>query len=161
MDKKNYVILSLIVSILFLAICYLNLSSVLSLENNKINKDELWNVKITDMKFYKKTGNVNEINPPTYTNYIGNYDIEFNDIGDSITYEITVKNDGSMDAKLEDIIYSPKIDKNILINFSDLYKGSTLSAGEEKRAYVTIKYINKVNYYLRDNQSIILYYVQK
>ena len=154
MSKKDMVILLLILSIL-----YLNISNVASLINNHNNNNNYWDVRITDFKRIDINGKVVEKAKESHTILTASYDLFFKEVGDSITYELTIKNNGKIDAKLKEIVISTNND-NLLYELSGINNGDILKSGEEVKCKLYIKYV-KYAPYVFDNQRVIFNYVQK
>lgn len=155
MSKKDMVILLLILSIL-----YLNISNVASLINNhNNNNNNYWDVRITDFKRIDINGKVVEKAKESHTILTASYDLFFKEVGDSITYELTIKNNAKIDAKLEEIVISTNND-NLLYEISGINNGDILKSGEEVKCKLYIKYV-KYAPYVFDNQRVIFNYVQK
>lgn len=161
-NEKNIMIYTLIISIIILAIGYLNLSNVLGLTYNS-NDGKMWNIEITDISLVNKIGNVEEITLPTKTTSTATFNVKFSEVGDKITYKIKIKNKGLIDAKLKEIIQvSSNETDNIKFEISKLYAGNILESGEETYALVTVSYDKKINGNdLTKSETIIFNYVQK
>ena len=155
MDKKNYIILSLLASVIILAVGYLRLASVQSLETKS---KVIWNVHITDIKRINQEGDSMELSPPTHSFYSATYNVGFVNKDDSITYEIKVKNDGNIDAKLKTITIVPN---NNIINkeLDNIFTNEVLKAGKEKTFKLKLTCMENIENY-KEREMIILDYVQ-
>ena len=155
MNKKNCIIILLIVSILLLSIGYLKLALAKGLVSENSIK---WNVHIKEIKKINSEGGAYEISLPTYTLYSAIYDVGFVNIGDSITYEVKIKNDGNIDAKLKSVVIVPQ-NNNIRKELENIYINEELKAGEEKVFKLKLICNNVTNY--SEKETIVLGYVQK
>ncbi|MCI9084217.1 MAG: DUF11 domain-containing protein [Bacilli bacterium] len=66
--------------------------------------------------------------------------------GDAITYTVTVKNGGTLDAKLSDIVFNFTTTETNAIeySYSGIAKNDTLAAGADKSFTVTVKYKDSI-----------------
>lgn len=95
---KNIIIGLLCATIVFMGIGFAALSSVLTI-NGTANIASTWNVKITNITVQDTTGKA-EAGTPTYNATSANFTTTLNEPGDSVTYEVTVTNGGTIDAVL-------------------------------------------------------------
>lgn len=98
-------------------------------------------VTIEKITISEKSNNTIEVTPPKLKNKKLSFDIKFKEVGDSITYKITVKNDSKEDIALseEDIDKDTNYIEYILKSGSGIVK-----SGKEKDFYLQITYKNKV-----------------
>lgn len=95
-DKKNILIGILSFIVVSLLIGYIVFTQMLSNNGPKSQ----WNVKITEIT-ETNIGKAIDQTSPSYTDTSANFDVMLKEYGDSITYTITVKNEGKMNAKFE------------------------------------------------------------
>lgn len=95
---KNIVIGLLCATIVFMGIGFAALSSVLNI-NGSATINGTWNVQITDIRVANTTGKANA-GTPTHTASSATFDAQLSEPGDSVTYEVTVTNGGSINAVL-------------------------------------------------------------
>lgn len=151
MEKNSYkgiVVLSLCVAIISLSVAFIVLSQSLIMNKNLISKDSKWSIYFSDLSMPEIIGNASIITPASFT--LGSTTLslkaKLSTPGDSITYNFSVKNVGSMDAVIssikltgvdnvstKDIIYSLTYTNGTVVNANDI-----LSAGETKILKLTI-----------------------
>ena len=157
-SPKNFLIVLLTIVLLcsttvFLAVLNPN---DLSVSTKNISKsDTNWNVKIDSVKVVSISGTVvSDI--PTFTDTSCKFTHVFNKNGDSITYKIKVKNEGSFDAILDSSSFTPLDEyKNyVKVNFEEPAK--VLKSGEEKEFNISFTYVNNVNMVSIKNVSKIV-----
>ncbi len=100
-----------------------------------------WDIRITNVTETNKLGSGESTNPPTWDNLTANMEADLYKKGDSVEYEVTIENKGTLDAKLEDIISNVKSNNEaIKISFSGYIKGEKLFKNTEKKLKVKIEY---------------------
>ena len=138
--KRNIIIGSLCCLLVFMGIGYAILSQTLNISGTANMKGN-WNVKITNMKLLEanKTGRATEVSS-SYTNTTASFEADLYMPGDSIEYEVTVTNNGNIDAVLNDIKQT-KTNQHKDIKFSNSLIGTeVLTAGS------TMKFTMKVEF---------------
>ena len=125
-----------------------------------------WNVGFVNMTLTDKVGSASEVSSPSYTKSRANFHVSLVEQGDMISYDIDIKNSGTIDAKVSDILVSPitNMDEQLLFSFSGLEVGDELNAGETTTVTVNIKYNS--NYIGPKNRiskdfTVFINYVQK
>lgn len=140
---KNYfiVIVTLLLSVTMMAIGYARLSGLLDLNGGATIAGK-WDVKITGIEEYEKVGNAKSMSAPTFTSLSANFNVELNNVQDSMKYKIIVKNEGNIDAKLNGVHIVPEPNETdvILYSVDNLYNDEILRVNETKEFYVTVKY---------------------
>jgi len=140
-NKNKYVILgSLCALVLILATTYSLFQSVLNVKGTT-NINSSWDVKITDVTKGTVTGDAEEASKPTWGNLSASIAANLFQKGDSIEYEVTVTNNGTLDAKLEDI-KETLISKNeaLKISFDGFIKGEKLYKNTSQVIKVKLEY---------------------
>ena len=141
-DKKKRIIIlvTLIILLGIMTIGYAAFQAQLSIKgNSKITSN--WDIRITNVTETKKTGSGESTNPPTWTHLTANMEADLYEKGDSVEYEVTIENKGSLDAKLDDIISNIKSNNEaVKISFEGYIKGEKLFKGETKIITVKIEY---------------------
>lgn len=125
-----------------------------------------WNVGFVNMTLSERIGFAREVNAPSYTSTRANFHVSLVELGDEISYNIDIKNSGTIDAKVADITIYPitDIDDQISFVFSGLEVGDELDAGDTTTVSVNIKY-NPQYTGSEENTSqdflVLISYVQK
>ena len=145
--KRNIIIGALCCLLVFMGIGYAILSQTLNI-SGIANMKGNWNVRITNMELLSenKTGRATEVSS-SYTNTTASFEADLYMPGDSIEYEVTVTNNGNIDAVLNDIKQT-KTNQHKDIKFSNSLIGTeVLTAGS------TMKFTMKVEF-LESAESI-------
>ena len=110
--------------------------------NTRKPENSMWNVGFVDMILSSKIGNSEEIDLPSFTKTKANFHVLLSEAGDEISYNIVIKNSGTIDAKVSNITINPLTDTNdpIFFVFSGLEVGDELDAGKSVTVNVNVKY---------------------
>ena len=101
--KKRIIIASLCCFLVFMGIAYAILSQTVNIRGIA-NMRGVWDVYISNIRLKGSTGRAQEVNPASVSNKVNaNFEVDLYMPGDSVEYEITVKNDGNIDATLRTI----------------------------------------------------------
>lgn len=148
-DKKNVLICALLLTIMVMAVGYAAFSQSLNINGTATIAGE-WQVEIIgvtpsvtgtaqDMA-YDETDNPNGTR---FTATTATFDAKLMKPGDSITYTITVKNNGSIDAKLSTITLTPQADGSSAIIYEIVSQpavDSVLAVGGTHEVEVKVTY---------------------
>ncbi len=160
--KRNWFILVLLIALLIMSVGYSLFSTNLNLNGTAEIVGE-WNVKITNIEVSSIKGNCNPGNP-TYTNTSATFNLKLYQPGDEVIYLITIENQGTIDAKLANVVFKTdeKGSDSILYETSELSK--ELKAGSKTSFTVKVSYSSDTE----ENQEVktnsitgIIEYVQK
>ena len=104
--KRNIIIGSLCCLLVFMGIGYAVLSQTLNISGTA-NMKGTWDIKITDISEASRTGKADPGTPTISTSGVSaSFEANLWMPGDSITYNITVKNNGNIDAALKELVPS-------------------------------------------------------
>lgn len=172
------------------SVAWASFSSELKIKGTATVESTKWDVAYTNISNAITTGTTEEVTHPEMTaTKVGDYEVIFKNPGDSISYEITVKNSGGFDAEVTSVnIPTPRCigsgdnaindAKNVCDNLSYTlkYKNSENSVtvgdklnkkGEEKTLILTLKYADIDNENLLplsnvtiDNLDVVVTYGQ-
>ncbi len=145
--KRNIIIGSLCCLLVFMGIGYAILSQTLNISGTA-NMQGNWNVKITNMELLSnnKTGRAEEVSH-SFTDTTATFEANLYMPGDSIEYEVTVENQGNIDALLKSITpTTTNRSEGIKFSHSEI-DNTVLTAGK------TITFTMKVEF-LEDATSI-------
>ena len=102
--KKKMVITTLVCVLVFIAVGYALLTQAIKV-GVEGTLNGVWDVYISDIKLKNSTGRAQELNPAYVSNKVNaNFEVDLYMPGDSVEYEVTVKNDGNIDATLRTVI---------------------------------------------------------
>ena len=166
--KKNVntiIIIVLLLIVFCISIGYATFAKNIKSISNNNNAN--WNISITDIKTIDKSNGAKNITDPKVTSsssaIINCY---LNSIGDYIMYEVTIENNGTMDAYISDVIISP-LDSNFKYTVSNLKTNQVLnhkgfSTHNTAKVKIKIYYDNNQNLEnINHNFSVIFVYKQK
>ena len=132
--KRNIIIGALCSLLVFMGIGYAILSQTLNISGTA-NMQGNWSVKITNMKLLEanKTGRAENVSN-TFTDTTASFEANLWMPGDSIEYEVTVENQGNIDAVLKDIIQT-KTNKDKNLKFSNSLIGTEVLTSGSKMSF--------------------------
>ncbi len=137
--KNNIIIGSLLAVVLLMAVGYAAFSTVLNIQGTG-SISSSWNIKITNVEVSNIVGKATDAEGTTFEDLTATINSNLVSPGDSITYDVTIRNDGTIDAVLTDINLSESTNPAISFSTSNLTEGTELGAGEEAILKVTVTY---------------------
>ena len=141
MKKKQYLLIGLVVICVFLmlGLGYALLSQDLDIKGTgTITSD--WNILITDIVTKEKSATASNVTAPTHSGTSATINAKFELPGDFISYDITVANQGTLNAVLDSIKIKMKDQEVFLFSVEGIQSGEALNVGEEKTFTLTIRY---------------------
>ena len=138
MKNKNLIIVIFLIAISMMSIAYSSFVTSIKL-NTKSTISGEWNIKIIKVEVKDKS---NEADPGTlnFTDTTATFDAKLNKPSDFITYEITIKNQGTIDAKLDNITITGEKDEPKEILYENTSPANNLGKGEQTSFTITVKY---------------------
>ena len=135
--KRKIIIGSLIGILLMMSVGYAAFQSKLDIKGSgRIASN--WDVKITNVTSGTATGNATNASTPTWTDLTAYMEVNLTSHEDAMDYDVTITNNGTFDAKLEDVITTPSNSNAFLITFSGYAKGEKLLKGTNKVIHVRV-----------------------
>ena len=141
--KRNIIIGSLCAVVLLMAVGYAAFQTVLNIQGTS-NITSSWNVKITNVTSKNIVGTASNNGDPSFEELSATFKTSLQAPGDSIEYDITVSNAGSLDAKLDEITLSDTNNPAIKFTASGMTKGDVITAGSTKILTVKVEYLSTV-----------------
>ncbi len=142
--KRRKIVIWLLCSVLLLmAIGYAAFASQLNIKGST-NISTSWDVRITNITSKNVVGTASNLEEPSYTNLTAEFYTGLVSPGDSIEYDITVTNNGNIDAILDKITITDSKNPAIIFTTSGLSEGDTLVTSESKVLTVKVEYSNSV-----------------
>ncbi len=142
--KKRKIVIGMLCSVLLLmAIGYAAFAANLNIKGST-NISTSWDVRITNITSKNVVGSASNLENPSYTNLTATFKTKLISPGDSIEYDITVTNNGNIDAILDKITITDSNNPAIIFTPSGLTEGATLLANESKVLTVKVEYSNSV-----------------
>ena len=142
--KRNIIIGSLCAVVLLMAVGYAAFQTVLNIQGTS-NITSSWNVKITNVTSKNIVGTASNNGDPSFEELSATFKTSLQAPGDSIEYDITVSNAGSLDAKLDEITLSDTNNPAIKFTASGMTKGDVITAGSTKILTVKVEYLSSVS----------------
>ena len=137
--QRNYIILGLCSILLVMAAGYAAFRTQLTI-NGTSNITSEWKVLITDIQSRNVVGRAENAEEPSHTETTATFKTNLYLPGDSITYDVTVENQGSIDAVLKTIQKSDSNNNAIIFETSGIQEGEVLKASESTKFSVTVSY---------------------
>ena len=116
-NKKNYLLGGLFAAVILMAVGYSALAQVLMI-NGTASITSTWNVEITSITEKDKTGTATVQGTPSFSANSATFAVDFKTPGDSVTFDIVVENNGSLDAVLDSLVISPNEDVDSGIKYT-------------------------------------------
>lgn len=162
--NKVVIIISLFVTILFMAVGFSVLETSLLINGTSAVKSSTWNVHFSNLNLGDKVGEASEITAPalssTNLTSISDFSVSLRKIDDSISYTFDVVNDGNYNAKISSINISTPTCSGTGTNASNdatnvckyltytlayndgtlVKKNDTLETGQTKKMKLTLHY---------------------
>ena len=134
----------------------LNISGTSSIESN-------WKVVFTNIQELSKTNGVTINNTPTASGTTATFNVSLESPGDTIEYQITVENSGTLDAIIENIKITETESSALLFEVSGIENGDKLAKGAQVNFTIRISYDKNITTQpesLNKKLSIHITYVQ-
>lgn len=138
--RMNLLFLALVFCCCLVSVGYFTLINAMVVEGNLKLKPAVWDVKFDNIKTISTIGSVQNYERPRLTPKVIEFYAEFNEVGDTITYAIDIKNRGTLDARLNSINFLPEYSKYLEYECDNLLEGTILKAGESITTNLKIKY---------------------
>ncbi len=161
-SPKNFLIVSLFVMLLCSTTVFVAIVSPSDLSTSvKDYSKEIWNVKIDSVDVVSTTGKA-IYNNPSFTATSVKYNHSFSEKGDSVTYKVKVKNEGSYDAKIDYNSLFMNNNESLYVNVISTEPSNVLKKGGETEFTVSFQYVNNENVGTFNNTCTgIVSYIQK
>ncbi len=142
-QRNNLIIAGLCAIVVLMGVGYAAFASQLRI-NGTSNISSNFNVLITDITSGSIVGGASNATEPTYTNTTATFNTNLVSPGDSITYKITVENQGSIDATLSSIDVNTGSNDAIVFETSGIKEGDNLLKEQSDELYVKVTYNSSV-----------------
>ena len=139
--QRNYIIAGLCMILVIMGVGYAAFSSQLKISGTS-NITSNWSVKITNIQSKVVSGAPTDAQNPSYTDTTATFKTRLTSPGDTMQYDVTVSNEGDIDAKLDKITVPESNNSAIGFEVSGIEEGSLLKAGNTAILTVTVKYNN-------------------
>ena len=139
MREKKIIIGVMCSLICIMAIAFAAFSTTLNI-NGTSSIESNWKVVFTNIQELSKTNGVTINNTPTASGTTATFDVSLESPGDAIEYQITVENQGTLDAIIEDINASETGSDAIKFEISNIRIGDILLKQESTTFKIKISY---------------------
>ena len=137
--QRNYIIAGLCMILVIMGVGYAAFSSQLKISGTS-NITSNWSVKITDIQSKVVNGTPTNASAPTHTDTTATFRTTLTSPGDTMQYDVTVSNEGDIDAKLDKITVPESTNPAIGFEVKGIEEGSLLEAKQTAILTVTVKY---------------------
>ena len=152
--NRNYIIIGLCMILVIMGVGYAAFATQLKI-NGTANIDSNWNVKITNIQSTVQSGSASDAQPPSYTDTTATFKTNLVSPGDSMKYDITVSNEGSIDAVLESIEVNIGENEAITFETSGIENGDKLEASQTDILTVIVSYNSSITSQPENTNSTI------
>ena len=139
--QRNYIIAGLCMILVIMGVGYAAFQSQLKISGTS-NITSNWSVKITDIQSKIVSGTPANASEPTHTDTTATFSTTLTSPGDTMQYDVTVLNEGDIDAKLDKITIPESTNPAIGFEVSGIEEGSLLRSKETAILTVIVKYNN-------------------
>ena len=139
--QRNYIIAGLCMILVIMGVGYAAFSNQLKISGTS-NITSNWSVKITNIESEVVSGAPTDAQSPSYTDTTATFKTRLTSPGDTMQYDVTVSNEGDIDAKLDKINVPESNNPAIGFEVSGIEEGSLLEAKQTAILTVTVKYNN-------------------
>ena len=163
-QSSNKIVIALVAIGAFLIMWYATFAQPLAFNVRQVD-DGAWNIGFTDMEIADVTGDAKEISGHDFTSTKAKFYVSLTGPGDSIVYDLTIKNSGSLNAEVDSIYVVPASQPGdqIVYSVGGINVGDKLDAGESTHMTMTVMYNNnatKSEESVRKDMSVIINYKQ-
>lgn len=152
--KKNIVITFLIGIFCIMSIVYAAFSQSLNIIGSA-SIDSRWNIKITDVTTKNIVGDAAKAFEPVVSDTAVTFKTNLVSPGDSMTYSVTVTNDGTIDAKVDSIDITDSKNPAITFNTLGIASNDLLEVGDTQTFDVVVTYSNAVTSQPQDTSATL------
>ena len=137
--QRNYIIAGLCMILVIMGVGYAAFQSQLRISGTS-NITSNWSVKITDIQSKVVNGTPANASEPTHTDTTATFRTTLTSPGDTMQYDVTVSNEGDIDAKLDKITIPESTNPAIGFEVKGIEEGSLLEAKQTALLTVIVKY---------------------
>ena len=152
--QRNYIIIGLCAILVIMAVGYAAFTTQLKISGTS-NIASNFLVKITDIQSTVQSGSATNAVEPSYTDLTATFKTNLVSPGDSMKYDITVSNKGTIDAVLESIDVNTGENDAITFETSGIENGDKLEASQTDILTVIVSYNSSVTSQPENTNSTI------
>ena len=139
--QRNYIIAGLCMILVIMGVGYAAFSSQLKISGTS-NITSNWSVKVTNIQSKVVSGAPTDAQKPSYTDTTATFKTRLTSPGDTMQYDVTVSNEGDIDAKLDKINVPENTNPAIGFEVTGIKEGSLLESKQTAILTVIVKYNN-------------------
>lgn len=162
MKKKYFIIILLIAIVCIITVGYATFKSELEVTGTSSIVSN-WDIEITNINVKSVAGNASKAIEPVISGTSATFKTNLERPGDSMTYEVTITNNGTVDAKVSSIETTDSLNPAIIFSTKGINQNDLLESGQTQTFDVTTAYSDKVTTQPKDlaaTFAIQLNYVQ-
>ena len=152
--QRNYIIAGLCMILVIMGVGYAAFQSQLKISGTS-NITSSFLVKITDIQSSVLSGSATNAVEPSYTDLTATFSTNLVSPGDSMKYDITVENQGNIDAYLSKIEVNASNNEAISFEISGIKEGDALLTGASDVLTVIVRYNSSVTSQPENTNSTI------
>ena len=152
--QRNYIIAGLCMILVIMAVGYAAFASQLKISGTS-NISSNFLVKITDIQSTVQSGQASDAVAPTHTDLTATFSTNLVSPGDAMKYDITVENQGNIDAYLSKIVVNATNNEAISFETSGIKEGDALLKGSSDVLTVIVRYNSSVTSQPENTNSTI------
>ena len=142
--KKKYLIITFVIAIVcIVSIGYAAFTSQLNITGTSTITSS-WDIEITSVTVKSVVGNASKEIEPVVSGTSATFKTNLEWPGDSMTYEVTVTNNGSVDAKVGSIEMTDSSNPAIIFSTNGINQNDLLESKESQTFDVTVAYSDSV-----------------
>ncbi len=161
--NKNALIGGLLAIVFVMAVGYAAFSTTLNIQGTA-NVTSKWDVHIDSITPGTPVGTAKSVSATVEDGSLNaNFTTELVSPGDSLTYTVTVKNDGTLAAKLSNLTFTHDENDAILYTYNGIAKDDVIAAGKTQTFTITVQYNPAVTGQptnTKSDLSMVMNYVQ-
>lgn len=142
MRNKLYILILFLLIVALMTVGYSNFATELRVDGSAEITGE-WNVAITKVEVISVSPGC-EAGTPTFTNTQVTFDAKLSKPGDKVTYQVTIENLGTIDAKLQQVIFTEQLDGSEALNYTTTEIATELNAKDKSTFLITVDYYDTV-----------------
>ena len=143
MKKKNIIITFLVGIVCIMAIAYAAFSTQLNITGSASITSK-WDIKITNVTTKNVIGQATKGFEPVVSDTAVTFKTNLVSPGDSMTYSVTIANEGTVDAKVGSIEMTKSTNPAIIFLTNGINENDLLEAGQTQTYDVTIAYSDSI-----------------
>lgn len=151
-DKKNIMIVAILIAITFMSAGYAMLSEQINVKDMMTSVNKVLDVKLISISSIETEGYAESLQESIENKFTAKFNTKFQMPKDKITYVINVKNEGNVAAKLKSIDITTEEDGKEFLSYTvnNLSVGDELKVGDTTMFTLTIEYNSELNITLEE-----------